>query len=71
MFNKNNPENSFTTNVSEHIPSGFPMSTMSEFKSIENRHDVYRGRDSMKKFCESLREQVMEKKKEKRKKLNY
>ena len=26
---KNNPENSSTTNVSEHIPSGFWMSTIS------------------------------------------
>ena len=43
------------------------MSTMSEFKSIENKHDVYRGRDSMKKFCESLREHVMEKRKKKEK----
>ena len=48
MFNTNNPENSLTTKVSEYIPSGFSMSTMSEFKTIENRHDVYRGRDSMK-----------------------
>ena len=67
MFNTNNPENSFTTKVSEHIPWGFSMSTMSEFKSIENKHDVYRGRDSMKKFCESLRDHVMEKRKKKEK----
>ena len=26
---KNNPENSFTTKVSEHFPSGFSMSTIS------------------------------------------
>ena len=32
------------------------MSTISSFKSIENNHDVYRGKDCMKKFCESLRE---------------
>ena len=35
------------------------MSTISSFKSIENKHDVYRGKDCMKKFCESLREHVM------------
>ena len=39
---KNNPENSSTTKVSEHIPSGFSMSTISSFRSIENKHDVYR-----------------------------
>ena len=36
------------------------MSTISSFKSIENKHDAYRGRDCMKKFCEYLREHAME-----------
>ena len=40
---KNNPENSSTPKVSEHIPSGFSMSTISSFRSIENKHDMYRG----------------------------
>ena len=35
---KINPENSFTTKVSEHIPSGFSMSTTLSIKSIENEH---------------------------------
>ena len=56
---KNNLENSPTTNVSEHIPSGFSMSTISSFRRIENKHDVYRGKDCMKKFCKFLREHVM------------
>ena len=50
---RNNPENSFTTIKSELIPSGFSMSTISSLKSIENKHDVYRGKDCMNKFCES------------------
>ena len=37
---KNNSENSSTTKVSEHIPSGFSMSTISSFRSIENKYDV-------------------------------
>ena len=56
---KNNPENSSTTNVSKHIPSDFSMSTISSFRSIENKHDVYRGKDCMKKFCEFLRKHAM------------
>ena len=46
MFNKkddgckNNPKSSFIIKVGEHIPSGFSMSTISAFKSIENKHDV-------------------------------
>ena len=35
------------------------MSTISSFRRIENKHDVYRGKDCMKKFCEFLREHVM------------
>ena len=38
---KNNPENSFTTKVSEHIPLCCSMSTISSFESIETKHDVY------------------------------
>ena len=47
---KNSTENSSTKKVSEYIPSGFSMSTISSFRSIENNHDVYRGKDCMKKF---------------------
>ena len=53
---KNNPKNSFTSNVSEHIPSDFSMSTISSFRIIKNKRHVYRGKDCMKKFCEYLRE---------------
>ena len=49
---KNNPKNPSTSKVSEHIPSGFSMSTIYSFRSIENKHDVYRGKDCIKKFCE-------------------
>ena len=56
---KINPENSSTTKVGKQIPSCFSMSTISSFKSKENKHDIYRGKDCMKKFCESLREHTM------------
>ena len=35
------------------------MSTKSSFESKENRHDVYRGKDSMRKFCEYFREHAI------------
>ena len=53
-----NPEKSSTTKVGEHIPSGFSMSILSSFRYIENRYDVYRGKDCVKKLCEFLREHV-------------
>ena len=56
---KNDPEKSFTTKVTEYIPSVFSMSTISSLRSIGNKHDVYRAKDCMNKFCEFLRERAM------------
>ena len=56
---KNNPENWSTTKVSKHIPLGFSMSIISSFRSIENKHDVYRDKGWMKKFCEFLSDHEM------------
>ena len=56
---KNNPENSPTTKVREHIPSGFSMSIIYSFGSIENNHDIYRGKDAIKNVCELLREHAV------------
>ena len=54
-------ENSSTTKVSKLIQSGFPMSTIFSFRSVENKHDLYRGKYCMIKFCESLREHEIKK----------
>ena len=56
---KNNPEKSSTTNAGERIPSGFSMSTISSFKNIGNKQNLYRGKAYLKEFCESLREHAM------------
>ena len=32
------------------------MSTISSFRIIEKKHDLYRGKDCKKKFCEFLKE---------------
>ena len=48
-----------TTKVSKQIPSGFSMPTLSSYWSIQNKHDVYRGKDCMKEFCELLREHTV------------
>ena len=56
---KNNHENSSATKVSEHIPSGFSMSTICSFRRIEKKHDVYSGKDCMKKICRFLREHAI------------
>ena len=43
-----NPENSSTTKVGEHIPSGFSISAILSFKSMENKHNVFRGKNCRK-----------------------
>ena len=35
------------------------MSTISSFRKIKNKHDVSRGKDYVKRFCEFLREHAM------------
>ena len=44
---KSNPEISPITKIIENIPSGFSMSKISSFKSIENKQDIYRGKNYM------------------------
>ena len=52
----NNLENSPITQIGEHIPCGYSMTTTWVFDNIENKHTLYRGEDCMKNFCEFLRE---------------
>ena len=47
------------------------MSSMSLLKSIENKLDVCRGKDCMKKFCEFLREYAMKITNFKKKKMKF
>ena len=51
----NNQEKSPTTNIGEHIPCGYSMSALWAFESIEHKHTLYRGEDTVKKFCTSLK----------------
>ena len=50
----NNPENSSTTKIGEHIPCEYSMPTIWNFWWY--RKQVYREEDCMKKFCTSSRE---------------
>ena len=52
----NNPENSLTTKLCDHIPYEYSMSTIRTFNHVENNHTLYHGKDCMKSFCKSLRE---------------
>ena len=68
---ENNPENSSTSKIAEHICCGYSMSTIWGFDPIENKHTLYHGKDCKKKFCNSLKEHAKKKKLSlKRKKCN-
>ena len=45
---KINPEKYFTTNIAKHILSGFSVSTISSFKYVGNKLDIYKGKISHK-----------------------
>ena len=56
---KNIPKNLSKTKVSKHIPSGFSMSIIRSFTSVENKHVVFRVKGCMKTFCELFIEHAM------------
>ena len=52
----NNLEESSTTEINKHKPSGYSLFTHCSFDKTKNKLDYYRGDDCMKKFCKDLRE---------------
>ena len=56
MDMQKNPEEPSTIKIGGHILCGYSMSTIWRFNQIEDKHTLYRGKNYMKKFCESLRE---------------
>ena len=53
----NNPNESSTTKINKHTPSGYSILTSCSFDESKNKLNYYRGKDCMKKFCKDLKEQ--------------
>ena len=53
---QNNPNESSTTEINKHIPSGYSIFTHCSFDQTKNKLNYYRSKDCMKKFCKDLRE---------------
>ena len=53
---ENSPEKPFTTKVSKHLVFVYSIFTQCSFDSRKSKHDYYRGKSCMKKFCRDLRE---------------
>ena len=51
----NNPNESSTTKINKHTPSGYSIFTHCSFEQTKTKLDYYRGKDCMKKFSEDLR----------------
>ena len=52
----NNSNNSSTTKINKHTPSGYLIFTSCSFDESKNKLNYYRGKDCMKKFCKDLKE---------------
>ena len=50
----NNPEESSTTEINKHTPSGYSLFTHCSFNKTKNKLDYYRDEECMKKFCLDL-----------------
>ena len=53
---QNNPNESSTTEINKHAPSGYLLFTHCSFDKSKNKLNHYRGKNCMKKFCKDLRE---------------
>ena len=51
----NNPNESYTTKIIKHTPSGYSIFTICSFDKSKNKLNYYRGEDCMKIFCKDLR----------------
>ena len=52
----NNPEESSTTKINKHTPSGYSIFTHCSFDKSKSKLNYYRGEDCMIKFCQDVRE---------------
>ena len=52
----NNFEQSSTTEINKHTPSGYSLLTHCSFDKSKNKLDYYRADNCMEKFCKDLRE---------------
>ena len=53
---QNNPNESSTTEINKHTPSGYSLFTHCSFDKSKNKPNHYRGKDYIENFCKDLRE---------------
>ena len=53
---QNNPDLSSTTQINQHIPSGYSIYTSCSFDKSNNKLSYYKGEDCMRRFCKDLKD---------------
>ena len=53
-----NPEESYTKEVNQHIPSGFCVCSKFAYGKVENPLKLYRGKNCVEKFCDHIKEEA-------------
>ena len=53
---QNNLNESYTERKAMHEPCGYSLDLVSSFDSKQNKHNFYRGKDCIKRFCSDLKE---------------
>ena len=53
---QNNPNECYTERKAVHEPCDYALSLICSFDSKENKHNFYRGRDCIKRFCSDIKE---------------
>ena len=56
QYCQNNPKNSYTEKKAKHKPSGYTWCSICSFDDTKNKHNFYRGKDYIEKFCKDLKE---------------
>ena len=51
---QNNPKNSYTEREAKHKPSGYSWSLICSFDATKSRHNFYRGKDCIERFCKDV-----------------
>ena len=57
-YAKRGPSRPYTTKVNQHIPSGWCVYSKFAYGEVETPLELYRGKDSVEKFCDYIKEET-------------
>ena len=57
---QNNPEKSYTEKKAKHESSDYSLSLICSFDATKNRHNFFKGKDCIERFCKDVKELAIE-----------